>query len=135
MDASEISRMAKVTLEGSMPFPQVVAKLLSSGVEYYHVDFATCCFTFYGASGEAVVAPLLFPNLPPIAESFDSAELKAAILDSQQHGQKFAAFCTRATSAGVQGYFAFLAGKRVCYFGRQGDHHVEWFPGAGPTNT
>jgi hypothetical protein len=30
----------------------------------------------------------------------------------------------------VQGYFAFLSGKRVTYFGRQGDQHTEWFPGA-----
>jgi uncharacterized protein YbcV (DUF1398 family) len=123
--------MAKATLEGSMPFPEIVGKLLSSGVEYYHVDFATCCFTFYGASAEAVVAPLLL-DLPPIAESLDGAELRAAIVDSQQHGQKFPAFCARATAAGVQGYFAFLKGKRVCYFGRQGDLHVEWFPGAKP---
>jgi hypothetical protein len=32
--------------------------------------------------------------------------------------------------AGVQGYFAFLRGKRVTYFGRQGDQHTEWFPGS-----
>ena len=31
---------------------------------------------------------------------------------------------------GVQGYFAFLRGQRVTYFGRQGDQHTEWFPGA-----
>lgn len=35
-------------------------------------------------------------------------------------------------AAGVQGYFAFLRGKRVTYVGRQGDQHIEWFPGAGP---
>jgi hypothetical protein len=34
--------------------------------------------------------------------------------------------------AGVQGYFAFLRRQRVIYLGRQGDQHVEWFPGAKP---
>jgi hypothetical protein len=34
--------------------------------------------------------------------------------------------------AGVQGYFVFLRGKRVTYFGRQGDQHTEWFPSAAP---
>jgi hypothetical protein len=29
-----------------------------------------------------------------------------------------------------QHYFAFLRGKRVTYFGRQGEEHTEWFPGA-----
>lgn len=135
MNASEVARLAKVTLDGSVPFPEIVGRLLSNGVEYYHVDFVTCSFTFYGASGEAVVAPLLLPNLPPIAEVLDAAALRAAIVDSQQHGQKFPAFCVRATGAGVQGYFAFLKGKRVCYLGRLGDHHVEWFPGAKPGDT
>jgi hypothetical protein len=32
----------------------------------------------------------------------------------------------------VQGYFAFLRGKRVTYLGRNGDAHTEWFPGAQP---
>ena len=34
--------------------------------------------------------------------------------------------------AGVQGYYAFLRGRRVTYFGRTGDQHTEWFPGAEP---
>ena len=37
--------------------------------------------------------------------------------------------------SGVQGYFAFLRGQRVVYFGRQGDLHTEWFPNAKPENT
>ena len=76
------------------------------------------------------MASLPFENLPLISEDFDVTALKAAILDSQQHGQKFRAFCERAIRAGVQGYFAFLRGQRVTYFGRQGDQHVEWFPEA-----
>ncbi len=35
-------------------------------------------------------------------------------------------------SAGVQGYIAFLRGKRVTYWGRTGDQHTEWFPGSVP---
>ena len=33
---------------------------------------------------------------------------------------------------GVQGYYAFLRGRRATYFGRNGDQHTEWFPGAKP---
>jgi uncharacterized protein YbcV (DUF1398 family) len=132
MNANEILLLANATREGSMPFPEIVGKLISNGVEYYHVDFATCSFTFYSASGSAVFAPLIFEGLPSISEDFDVAELRAAILDSQQHGQTFRAFCSRAMQAGVQGYIAYLRGKRVTYFGRQGDQHTEWFPGARP---
>jgi uncharacterized protein YbcV (DUF1398 family) len=132
MDADEIRALAAATREGSMPFPQIVGRLIGNGVEYYHVDFAKGSFTFYGATGASIDAPLEFEGLPAIAEDFDAGALKAAILDSQQNGQKFPVFCQRAVRAGVQGYFAFLRGQRVTYLGRQGDQHVEWFPGAKP---
>lgn len=134
MNADVVSLMAKATLDGSMPFPQIVGKLIAEGVEYYHVDYATNSFTFYSASGATVMASLPFEELPSIAPDLDAAALKAAILDSQQHGQAFRRFCERAISAGVQGYFAFLRGQRVLYLGRQGDQHVEWFPGAKPSD-
>ena len=133
MNAKDIAELAKATMNGSIPFPEIVGKLIANGVEYYHVDYALGSFSFYSATGAVVTAPLVFEGLPPIAEHFDAAALKAAILDSQQHGQKFRAFCERAVKAGVQSYFAFLRGKRVIYFGRQGDQHTEWFPGARPS--
>lgn len=39
MDATAIHEAAAATLAGTMPFPQVVAKLMGAGVEYYHVDY------------------------------------------------------------------------------------------------
>jgi len=134
MNANVIAGLAKATLDGSIPFPEIVDKLISNGVEYYHVDYATGSFTFYSAAGAAVLVPITFERLPSISENFDVSALKAAILDSQQHGQKFRAFCERAIQAGVQGYIAYLRGKRVTYFGRQGDQHTEWFPGARPND-
>lgn len=132
MNANEINRLASATLDGSMPFPSIVGELITQGVEYYHVDYAARSFTFYGAEGETVTAPLQYEGLPAISAQWDAAALKAAIVDSQQHGQKFRHFCERTMNAGVQGYFAFLRGRRVTYLGRNGDHHVEWFPGAKP---
>ena len=132
MDADVVNSLAKATLDGSMPFPQIVGKLIAEGVEYYHVDYAANSFTFYSAAGSIVTASLPFEALPSVSPDFDVAALKAAILDSQQHGQTFRPFCERAVRAGVQGYFAFLRGQRVAYLGRQGDQHVEWFPGSMP---
>lgn len=134
MNADRIRELAEATLEGSIPFPQIVAALMEQGVEYYYVDYASRSFTFHGLSDSVVYAPLSYEGLPPIAENFDTDGLKAAILDSQQHGQKYRDFCRRATTAGVMGYFAFLRGKRVTYLGRGGDQHTEWFPGARPGN-
>lgn len=134
MSANEIALLAKATQDGSMPFPEIVGKLIVNDVESYHVDYVARSFTFYSASGATVLAPIIFEGLPPIAEDLDVAALKSAILDSQQHGQKFRAFCGRAMQAGVQGYMAYLRGKRVTYFGCQGDQHTERFPGARPND-
>jgi hypothetical protein len=41
-------------------------------------------------------------------------------------------FTRRAMAGGVQGYIAFLRGKRVTYWGRTGDQHTEWSAGSGP---
>lgn len=135
MNANEILMLAKATQEGSMPFSEIVGKLIANGVENYHVDFVSFSFTFYSALGAVVIVPLPFERLPSVSENFNLDELKAAILDSQKQGQKFRAFCERAVMAGVQGYNAYLRGKRVIYFGRHGDQHIEWFPGSKPIDT
>lgn len=130
MNADVVRKMAEATLKGDMPFPEIVGNLIAEGVEYYHVDYVARLFSFYSASGSVVVAPLVFEGLPEVAGNFNVVALRAAILDSQQNGQKFRQFCDRAMRSGVQSYFAFLRGKRVLYVGRQGDQHVEWFAGA-----
>lgn len=130
MNADVIRKIAQVTLSGSMPFPEIVGNLIKEGVEYYHVDYLSLSFSFYSADGGVVVAPLALEDLPEVATDFNLIELRAAILDSQQNGQKYQQFCVRAMMSGVQSYFAFLRGQRVLYIGRQGDQHVEWFPGA-----
>ena len=134
MNADQILEAAQATLAGSLPFPEIVRNLLANGVEYYHVDYACKSFSFYSAAGGVAIAPILFEDLPAIEPDFNTEALRAAILDSQQKGQKFRIFCQRAVKAGVQGYFAFLRGRRVTYFGRQGEQHTEWFPGAKPSD-
>jgi uncharacterized protein YbcV (DUF1398 family) len=132
MNTEIIFKTARATLEGTISFPEVVGQLIGAGVEYYHVDYVAMRKTFYGANGDTVTTPITYEGLPPVAAEFDVAALRADILDSQRNGQKYRDFTKRAMAAGVQGYFAFLLGKRVTYFGRKGDQHTEWFPGAGP---
>jgi uncharacterized protein YbcV (DUF1398 family) len=135
MNTELIVEAARDTLAGTAPFPEIVAKLLAAGVEYYHVDYVGMRKTFYGPGGDAVVTPITFEGLPPVEAEFNPTALRAAITDSQRHGQKFRDFSRRAVEAGVQGYFAFLRGKRVTYWGRGGDQHTEWFPGAAPAQS
>jgi uncharacterized protein YbcV (DUF1398 family) len=132
MDATLIAEAARASLDGTAAFPDVVAKLIRAGVEYYLVDYAGRCTQFYDGAGGRVVTAIDYDTLPPVAPELDVAALRAAILDSQRHGQKYRDFTARAMAAGVQGYYAFLRGRRVTYLGRAGDQHTEWFPGAGP---
>ena len=115
-----------------MSFPEVVGQLLATGVEYYHVDYVGMRKIFYSADGQMVVTPINYEGLPPVSPEFSVEGLRANILDSQRNGQAYRDFTRRAVEAGVQGYFAFLRGKRVTYWGRTGDQHTEWFPGAEP---
>ena len=134
MNTEVLNEAARATHTGDVPFPEVVRRLLETGVEYYHVDYVAMRTKFYGAGEGVATTPITFEELPPIAADFDAPALRAAILDSQQHGQPYREFSRRARAAGVVGYIAFLRGQRVTYWGRNGDQHTEWFPGAGPNN-
>jgi uncharacterized protein YbcV (DUF1398 family) len=132
MNTRVINEVAESTLAGTMSFPEVVAKLLAAGVEYYQVDYVGRCKQYYDGEGGRVVTPIPLENLPPVAAELDIVALRAAILDSQTKGQPWPDFTRRAMAAGVQSYFAFFRGQRVVYLGRTGDLHTEWFPGANP---
>lgn len=134
MDTQLIQKAATGTLAGTLSFPEVVGTLLRAGVEYYHVDYVARRKTFYASSGLAVAStPIDVEALPEVALHFDAPAVKAAIHDSQRNGQSWRDFSRRVMLAGVQGYYAFLRGKRVTYLGRQGDQHIEWFPDTEPT--
>ncbi len=132
MDATAVHEAAAATLAGTTPFPQIVAKLIAAGVEYYHVDYVGHCKRFYDGNGTCVITAIPFEGLPSVAPELDMEALRDDIRDSQRNGQHYRDFTIRAMRAGVQGYFAFLRGQRVTYFGRAGDQHTEWFPGTGP---
>lgn len=132
MNTEVISRVSKATLAGEIAFSELVQLLLAAGVEYYHVDYLSGRKRFYGAGSEVVETPITYENLSSVAAEFDQPAVKAAIVDSQLHGQKYRPFTQRAMEAGVMGYYAFLTGGCVTYFGRLGRQHTEWFPGRGP---
>jgi len=134
MESKIVAEAARATLDGSIPFPEVVRRLLETGVEYYHVDYVTLQKTYYSASGDVIKTPIHYEDLPSIADDLNIDTLRAIILDSQQNGQHYRDFTKRAMLAGVQGYIAFLRGMRVTYWGRSGDQHTEWFPGAKSQN-
>jgi uncharacterized protein YbcV (DUF1398 family) len=114
---------------GSRNFPQIVASLMNAGVERYHHDLQRSERTYYLPDGSSeVVANPPVPVVP--AQSFSAIGVEAAVRAVQAGEIKYVEFCRRAMEAGCVAYIVSLAGKRVVYYGRSGDTHVEYFPGS-----
>jgi uncharacterized protein YbcV (DUF1398 family) len=127
MSKQAIHEIALATQQGKLTFPQVVKGLLEAGVESYFVDFAAKQKTHYLTDGTTHTVPMIL-DPGPIAAEFDNAGLVAAIRGAQADTVRYPEFVKRSTTAGVIGYWAFLTGKRVIYFGRKGEQHIEEFP-------
>src|ERR1700722_20159038 len=128
MSKQVIHELALATQQGKMTFPQVVQGLLAAGVESYLVDFAAKQKTHYLTDGTTYRVPMIL-DPGPIAAEFNGGELVAAIRGAQADTVRYPEVAQRSTAAGVIGYWAFLAGKSVIYFGRKGEQHIEEFRG------
>ncbi len=127
MDTDVIHEAMAESQAGRLIFPEVVRRLLESGVESYFVDFAKREMTFYALDGATHMEKMLVP-LTAVAGEFALPAVVAAIRGAQTDTVRYPEFVTLATAAGVIGYWAYLTGKRVIYFGRKGEIHVEEFP-------
>lgn len=114
---------------GNLMFSEVVRRLVEAGVESYFCDLAAGQETFYLCDGKTHAEKMTLP-LSPIAGEFSSSGLVAAIRGAQTDTIRYPEFMKRSATAGVIAYWAFLSGKKVLYFGRHGEIHVEHFPAA-----
>lgn len=122
-----IKQASAGSLDGSLSFPQVVEKLLAGGVSHYHADLLRFEKTFYLRDDGSHVEPL--SHAPEaIGGEFRQEEVIAAIRASQLDRQPYSQFLCRIRKAGCVGYMAYLDGRKVVYFGRKGEEHVELFP-------
>ena len=110
-------------------FGDVVMKLIQAGVERYHCDLVRGEKTYYLPNGESEVVAGEAVGVAPAGE-FSAAGVDAAVREIQAGKIQYRTFCTRIAEAGCVGYHVSLAGQRAVYYGRTGDCHIEWFPGA-----
>lgn len=115
--------------KGSQSFPEIVRQLMAAGVERYHQDFLRSERTYYLPDGQSEVVPNDDVTAVP-ATYFSAAGMEAAVRAVQAGTIDYKEFCRRAMEAGCVGYIVSIAGKRVVYYGRTGDNHVEYFPGS-----
>jgi uncharacterized protein YbcV (DUF1398 family) len=113
----------------TMTFPEIVRTLGGSGFEGYVVDYRRNTTTYFLPDGSSVVLANRTSG-EPVAAQFDqpgvAAQIKWAQADPPEYS--YSAFCKNVKALGCAGYIVSLLGRRVLYFGRTADTHVEYFP-------
>ena len=132
MDVERIS-IAQTCLnaahDGSLSFPEIVDNLISAGFEGYMVDCRRNSQTYYLPDGDSVMMDMP-PSAGSVATAFDATEIERLVRWAQANptDYSYVAFCEKAKVAGCAGYLVSFVGRRVVYFGRTAETHVEHFP-------
>jgi uncharacterized protein YbcV (DUF1398 family) len=113
----------------SMSFPEIVATLIKAGFEGYFVDYRRGTTTYFLPDGDSVVLENR-PTEGSVAAQFDPAGVASQVKWAQANPPEYSyeAFCRHAKAFGCAGYIVSFLGRRVLYFGRTAETHVEHFP-------
>lgn len=131
MDAQRTA-IAKTCLDAAydktMAFPEIVGTLINAGFEGYVVDYRRNTTTYFLADGDSV----LLENRPTkgvVSAQFDQPGIAAQIKWAQDNPPEYSyvAFCSNVKTLGCAGYVVSFLGRRVLYFGRTAETHVEHF--------
>lgn len=120
---------AQLSAAGKIHFGEVVGRLIKAGIERYHADYSRSESTYYAPDGTSCVLPMDHHDTP-IARDFSASAVQAAVRQAQRGEIMYPEFTRQALAAGCVGYFVQISGQCVQYFGRNGEIHTEWFPGA-----
>jgi uncharacterized protein YbcV (DUF1398 family) len=132
MDAEQTA-IAKTCLDaahdGSLNFPEIVGKLIAAGFEGYTVDYRRNGQAFYLPNGDSVILEMQH-SAGSVASAFDAAEVERLVRWAQANPSDYSyvAFSERVKAAGCAGYLVSFLGRRVVYFGRSAETHIEHFP-------
>ncbi len=130
-DVKDVVReMSRASDEERVTFPEVVKALMDVQIERYHADLVAGRKTYYLPDGGFEEVEV--DKVGGAAREFSAAGVEKAVRAIQRQQIAYREFCRLIADAGCVGYFVSLAGRRAVYYGRTGDEHVEWFPGAKP---
>lgn len=115
--------------DGSLSFPDIVGLLADAGFDGYLVDFRRDACVYYLPDGDSLELPS--PHAAsPVAEAFRPDLVADAVREAQANapGYSYPGFCAKVTAAGCAGYLVSILGRRVIYFSRNAQTHIEPFP-------
>jgi uncharacterized protein YbcV (DUF1398 family) len=131
--AQILEECVRGSLAGELTFPEIVGRLIGIGVERYHADYSRHEITYYFPDGDSLIVATTHPS-HPTGTDFSASAVEAAVGQSQRNEHTYLDFIHKTMAAGCVGYFVQITGRRVIYFGRNGESHVEHFPPA-PINS
>jgi uncharacterized protein YbcV (DUF1398 family) len=116
--------------DGTLSFPEIIARLINAGFEGYAVDYRSHRQVFYTPEGDSLALALV-AGPGPVAAAFAADGIEALVRWAQSGAADYSygAFSERARAAGCAGYLVSFPGRRVVYYGRTAEIHVEHFPG------
>jgi uncharacterized protein YbcV (DUF1398 family) len=132
MEAHQIA-IAETCLNGAyektMSFPEIVGSLVKSGFEGYVVDYRRNTTTYFLPDGDSIELANR-QSEGAVAPQFDQPGVAAQIKWAQANPPEYSyqAFCKNVKALGCAGYIVSFSGRRVLYFGRTAETHVEHFP-------
>jgi uncharacterized protein YbcV (DUF1398 family) len=132
MDAQRITiaeRCLGAAYDKSMAFPEIVGTLIDAGFEGYVVDYRRGTTTYFLPDGDSVELENRASD-GSVAARFDAASVANQVKWAQANppDYSYAAFCNNVKAFGCAGYVVSFLGRRVLYFGRTAETHVEHFP-------
>lgn len=115
--------------DGSLSFPQIVGRLIDASFEGYTVDYRRNSQIYYLPDGDSVTMDMQ-PSAGRVAAAFDATGIERLVRWAQANpaDYSYVTFSEKAKEAGCAGYLVSFLGRRVVYFGRTAEIHVEYFP-------
>ncbi|KRE09820.1 hypothetical protein ASE63_04685 [Bosea sp. Root381] len=113
----------------TLAFPEIVGKLIAAGFEGYTVDYRTRTTTYFLPDGDHIVLKNTEID-GEVAAGFDPAGVAAQVQWAQANppDYDYKTFSRNVMAHGCAGYIVSFLGRRVLYFGRTAETHVEHFP-------
>ncbi|QEH36574.1 hypothetical protein OJF2_51580 [Aquisphaera giovannonii] len=129
MDPAVLHECLAAAFAGRMTFPETVGRMMEAGVERYDADLTRLEKMHYGLDASTHLEPMPLAEAPVVPVEFTAAGVQAAIQAIRDRQIEYPEFLRRVMAAGTASYSVYLNGRKAIYIGRNGDFHVEPFPG------